>query len=370
MYKTYLSNNKKLKMSQGPHRKISFSLRFKYGYYQFFDHFFGRDRFFRWTRKSRSRFYKKLEVHLKKGGPGKEIEVPRVANLSAKDFVNEYVKKGLPVIITGAAKEWIACKDWSLDYFKNLHGEDKVVFMDQTNISDSGYEDTTLGQVIDDIRGGKGKYYRFYPLLEKHPEHLLDFDINYLRSRRLKRSFGEAFHVFISGKGGYTPIHNASSPNIFVQCYGEKKWVMYPKDYFCVIDPAPARNMYRSAPLRNGIDFNSFEKNYKDYPLYQWIDSYTVHLKPGDVFYNPPFMWHTIQNPTDSIGVGYRYIKMSHAFRMAPLYYFLELFAFNPPFWVTYRNYADLNLIHMAETGMLKEYLKNKGKDKITSTVE
>lgn len=97
---------------------------------------------------------------------------------------------------------------------------------------------------------------------------------------------------------------------------------MYPKDYFCVIDPAPARNMYRSAPLRNGIDFNSFEKNYKDYPLYQWIDSYTVHLKPGDVFYNPPFMWHTIQNPTDSIGVGYRYIKMSHAFRMAPLYYF------------------------------------------------
>lgn len=26
-------------MSQGPHRKISFSLRFKYGYYQFFDHF-------------------------------------------------------------------------------------------------------------------------------------------------------------------------------------------------------------------------------------------------------------------------------------------------------------------------------------------
>lgn len=63
---------------------------------------------------------------------------------------------------------------------------------------------------------------------------------------------------------------------------------MYPKDYFCVIDPAPARNMYRSAPLRNGIDFNSFEKNYKDYPLYQWIDSYTVHLKPGDVFYNPP----------------------------------------------------------------------------------
>ena len=53
-----------------------------------------------------------------------------------------------------------------------------------------------------------------------------------------------------------------------------------------------------------------------------------------------------------------------------PLYYILDFFATNPPIWVSYRNYADLNLVHMAETGHLKEYLKKTGKTKINSTVE
>lgn len=352
-----------------PHRRVSFRLRFWYGYFQFFDHFLGRDRFFRWTRGSRTRFYKKLEEHLKKGGPGKEIPVERRDNLTRDEFVKNYVRKGIPVIITGAAKDWICCKEWSLEYFKDLHGEDKVVFMDQTNIGDKGYEETTLGQVIDDIRGGKGKYYRFYPLLERHPEHLLDFDYKWLRARRLKGSFGEAFHIFISGKGGFTPIHNAGSPNIFVQTYGEKQWVLHPMEYACVVDPSPARNMYRSAPIRKGKDFNAFTKNFEDYPLYQWVDYYTAHLKAGDVFYNPPYMWHTVSNPTDSIGVGYRYFAPLHCMRLKPLYHFLELFAFNPPIWVSYRNYADVNLIHMAETGVLDELAKKHGR-KITTTVD
>jgi hypothetical protein len=356
-------------MSALPHRKVSRYLRFWYGYFQFFDHFIGRPRFFRWTKKSRTRFYKKLEANLKKGGPGKEFAVERRDNLTRDEFMNEYVRKGKPVIITGAAKDWVCATEWSLEYFKNLHGDDKVVFMDQRDIA-TGYEETTLGKVIDDIRGGTGKYYRFYPLLEKHPEHLLDFDYKWLRARRLRGNFGEAFHVFISGKGGFTPIHNASSPNIFVQCYGEKKWIMHPMEYACVVDPSPARNMYRSAPIRNGKDFDPFQKNFTDYPLYQYVDYYTVHLKAGDVFYNPPYMWHSVYNPTDSIGVGYRYFAPLHAMRLKPLYMFLELFAFNPPIWMTYRNYSDINLIHLIETGMLDEVAKKSGKKKLTSTVD
>lgn len=349
------------------HRKIPKKLRLKYGYYQFFDHFLGRDRFFKWTKNSRTKFYKELEAFLKEGGEGKAIPVERHTHLSRKDFINKYVRKGIPVIIEGAAKDWKCCKEWSLDYFKELHGDDEIVFMDQTDIA-RGYEDTTLGEVIDGIREGKGKYYRFYPLLQKHPEHLLDFDYKWMQEHKHPGGFGNAFHVFISGKGGFTPIHNASAQNLFIQVYGEKKWVLHPKEYTCIIDPAPARNMYRSAPVRDGIDFNPFTCNYEDYPLFKYTDYYTVHLKAGDVFYNPPFMWHSILNPTDSIGVGYRYFTPLKAFKIAPLYFFLELLAFNPPFWNTWKNYADANLIHLAETGKLKEVEKIKG-IKMKSTV-
>ena len=348
---------------------IPYGVRFKYGYYQFFDHFLTRERFFKWTRRSRTKFYKNLEQRLQQTGEGKLTPVKRVKNITKKEFFKNYVRKGIPVIIEGAANDWKCCQEWSLEYFKKLHGDDKIIFMDQTDITAYGYEETTFGEVIDDIKGGGDKYYRFYPLLKKHPEHLLDFDYKWLRNHRRKFSFGEAFHVFISGKGGFTPIHNASSENIFTQVYGEKKWVLYPMEATCVIDPSPTRNFYRSAPIRNGKDFNAFKLNYEDYPLFKYINGYSVHLKAGDVFYNPPYMWHTIENPTDSIGVGYRYFSPIQTFLKFPLYFFLELFAFNPPIWKSWKNYDDVNLLHMIESGQLKALAKKKGVKEIKETV-
>lgn len=354
-------------MKELSHRKVPFGLRFKYGYYQYFDHFLGRDRFFKWTKKSRTRFYAQLKKKLEEGGEGRVIPVERRKDLSRSEF-KKYIKNRIPVVLEGAAKDWKCVKEWSPEYFRELHGKDQVTFMDQTDIA-KGYEESTLGEVIDAILRGEDKYYRFYPLLQRHPEHLLDFDYKWLRSNRRSWNFGEAFHVFISSKGGFTPIHNASSQNIFTQVYGEKKWILHPVDYTCVIDPAPARNMYRSAPVRNGKDFNPFIQNFEDYPLYRNVDSYEVHLYPGDVFYNPPYMWHSVYNPSTSIGVGYRYFTPLSSYAASPLYFFLEMLAFNPPVWKTWRNYSDVNLIHLAETGKLKEILRSKGQSTMKSSV-
>ncbi len=348
---------------------IPSSLLFRYGCFQFFDHFLTRKLFFKWTRKRRTNFYEKLEKQLRQNGEGKLTPVERVTSISTHDFFKKYVKKGIPVIIEGGAKNWDCVNDWSLNYFKEKHGDDKIVFMESEGYL-KGYEESTLGEVLDDIRGGKGKYYRFYPLLKNHPEHLLDFDYKWLRKQRRRFSLGEAFHVFISGKGGFTPIHNASAENIFTQVYGEKKWVLYPVEATCVVDPSPANSFYRSAPVRvNDRDFNPFEKNFEDYPLFKYINGYSVHLKPGDILYNPPYMWHSVKNPTDSIGVGYRFFTPFQTFCSKPLYFFLDLFAYNPPIWKTWRNYDDVNLLHMMELGMLDELKKKRNLEKINRTV-
>lgn len=348
---------------------IPFSKRLKYGYFQYFDHFLGRERFFGMTRKSRSNFYNDLQKRLEQRGEGVLTPVDRVKHLSKKDFFNKYVRKGLPVVIEGAAKEWGCVKKWSLDYFNDLHGDDQIIHMDQKDVGANVYEETTLGSVIDDIKAGKDSYYRFYPLLQKHPEHILDFDYKWLQEKRPKASFGESFHVFISSKGGFTPVHNASSHNLFTQVYGEKEWILYPFDAACIIDPSPARNVYRGAPIKNDKIFDPFDPNYDDFPLYKYINGYKVHLKPGDVFYNPPYMWHSVKNPTESIGVGYRYFSPAQTYFKYPLYMFLEMFAFHPPIWKTWSNYADVNLIHLAETGALDEIAKKRGVKKITNTV-
>lgn len=348
-------------------KNIKLSNRLQYNYYQLMDHFLGRDRSFKLHEEGRRRFYSKLHDQLKSKGIGQVRPVERRKDLSLKEFKNHYMRKGIPVVMEGAAKEWDCVKKWSFDYFKDLHGKDEIVMVDQKHM-ENDYKKTTLADAIDEIKKGNGEYYRFYPLLERHPEHIKDFDYTWLLKRKNKVTWFEAFQVFIGGEGTVTPLHNANQCNLFVQTHGEKKWMLYPNESVSVIDPSPIRNVYRSAPYKTESGpFDPFNPDYETpYTLFKYLDSYEVHLKPGDVFWNPPFYWHAVKNIGESIGVGYRWFSPFYMFKTSPLYSFLDLCVTNPPFWKAYQLYRkDINLIHLAEHGKLDKFLEDKGMEEL-----
>jgi hypothetical protein len=340
-------------------QNLTLAQRAQYGVYQALDHFLGRDKGKALTLSSRKKYYRKLHSHLEKKGEGKMIPIERRKDLSLKEFKSHYVRKGIPVVLEGAAKDWPCVQKWSLEYFKELHGDDKIVMVDQQHMQNP-YESTTLAEVIDGIRSGSGKYYRFYPLLERHPEHILDFDYKWLRERRNPLTAFEAFQVFIGGDSTVTPLHNANQCNLFTQVVGEKKWVLYHYHHTAIVDPNPVANVYRSAPVKaesGPVDVfnNDFEP---PYDLYKYIDGYSVHLRPGDVLWNPPFYWHAVKNVGDSIGVGYRWLPPLYCYKLSFLYSLLDTLATNPPIWKAYKLYKqDINLIHLAEYGRLEKYL-------------
>src|SRR5579872_643777 len=111
-------------------RNIKFSQRLEYGVYQFLDHFFTRDRVFKWFGKRRRKYYKKLTETLKTSGEGTMTPIERRKNISLEEFKRHYVRKGIPVVLEGAAKDWDCAKKWSMEYFKNLHGEDEILLVD------------------------------------------------------------------------------------------------------------------------------------------------------------------------------------------------------------------------------------------------
>jgi len=339
-------------------RNIKPSQRFEYGIYQLADHLFGRKKLF----KDRSGFYKRLAATLKASGEGKITPLERRKDLSLEEFHNHYVRKGIPVILEGAAKDWPCVKKWSLEYFKELHGDDEILYVDQLKHG-FPFEATTLREVINNIRSGGGKYYRFYPLLDRHPEHIKDFDYKWLLEHKHKsgKRF-QAFQVFMGGKGTITNFHNAAASNIFVQVYGEKEWILYSQYYNAVFDADPVQNLYRGAPAKAQKPFDPFMEDpyYGPYGLFKYIDGYSVHLKPGDVFWNPPFYWHAVRNPIDSIGVGFRFLSPWYSFKISPLYMFCDRFlAKNPPYRKAYKlGSQEIGLVHLAEFGKLDEYLK------------
>jgi len=337
------------------------SERIQYGYYQFLDHFLGRNVTFKMHNRSRRALYSKIHNRLKANAKiGETIEVEQRVNLSIDEFKNHYIRKGIPVVLKGAAKEWNCVKEWSIDYFKEKYGDEDILYVNHEAIEDQ-YEQLKLREVLSNLSGDQGKYYRFYPLLQRHPEHIKDFDYQWILNARHKATIGENFQVFIGGEDSYTPLHNAFSCNIFTQVYGKKEWYLYAPQHTLVFDPDPAQNIYRSASYRQGGVFNPFEPEYDKFPLFKYIDRVHVMLEPGDILYNPPYWWHSVKNPTDSIGVGYRWLPPAHCLNRAPLYFLLDLCARNPSLLGSMKlAKTDINLIQLAQTGRLDEYLKNK----------
>jgi hypothetical protein len=265
--------------------------------------------------------------------------------------------------LEGAANDWACVKNWSFEYFKDLHGDDEILLV-QLQKEGYPYETITLKEVINNMQTGGGKYYRFYPLLERHPEHVKDFDYTWLLQHRNKINWFEAFQVFMGPKASATGLHNAGSCNVFVQVYGKKHWKLFPPYYTMVLDPNPVKNVYRHAPMRSdkGVPFDPFNPDYnRPFELFRYIDTLDAELNPGDILWLPPYYWHCVQNPTDSIGVSYRWLPPLYGFTVAPLYLFLDFLATDPPLWKGLKLVAkDSNLIYLAETGQLDEYLRKK----------
>lgn len=331
--------------------------RFVYGCFQCLDKLIGRNIGHKITLGLRRKLYRNIERELKAKGKGTIQEVDRVQNISLNDFKRLYVDQNKPVVIEGGALSWACCQEWSLDYFSELHGDDDITIV-AVDHTEKPYEIIKLKEVIRNIRSGGGKYFRFYPLLKEHPEHIKDFDYKWLRKIKSKISFREQFQVFIGGKGSQTPMHNAMLGNIFIQAYGEKEWILYKPEYTAIIDPPPGRNLHRSAPFKKSEGaFNPFEPDFESpYNLYQYIDGIRVRLQQGDIFFNPPHYWHAVQNPSDSIGIGYRWGSPIHAFKSAPLYTLLDFLT--APFNKNLYLKNDYNVIHLMEMGVYDAYKK------------
>jgi len=341
-------------------RKIISRRSFEYGLYQIFDRFLGKRRVNRFFGKRRKAFNEKLLVDLIKSGKGQAIPIERRKNLSLGEFKKNYRDKGIPVVIEGAAADWDCVKKWSFEYFKKLHGDDVIAHTSQ-EIKEV-YETTTLGDIIDNVISGGKKYYRFYPLLIRHPEHIKDFDYKWLLERRNPLTWFEAWQVFIGGKDAITHIHMENQCNLFVQTFGEKKWIIYPKYYTMVFDPEPAKHMYRNPLMNPGKGaYDPFHPDFESYPRYEYINWFETDLKPGDILFNPCFTWHTVKNTSNSISVGYRWVAPLYALKIFPLYFILDFLVKNPGIFKSAKLYVeDTNLVRVVESGNLEKYLKEK----------
>src|SRR5262245_12094554 len=139
---------------------------------------------------------------------------------------------------------------------------------------------------------------RFSPLLEKFPELRDDFDGKFFNGM-MGWNLGVIHHMFIGGPGSYTPLHNAITPFFFVNICGIKRWSFIPNQYLALLNPAADGFGYNHSAA--DLDLSNVDQ----FPGFACIDRLEAVMHPGDVLFNPSWMWHCVQNESPTIGLRY-----------------------------------------------------------------
>jgi|GEM_PF-3687985 len=245
--------------------------------------------------------------------PGKELAYSEFSNsLSKKEFLTALRKRD-PFVIRGAANNWKAVQNWTPKYLKENFPHVIIPLADPIPNSKNKYEEVPMSEGIDRILAGESKYCKFADTLYKAPEltEQLGFDF-FKRLLPLFSTLGVR-QFFLGPKSSETILHCALGHNFFTQIYGKKHWIIYPTKYNALFMPVINKTPHF-------IACEEFHFPHKHESLGKRLDHWKITLNPGDVLFNPSYLWHTVSNSSNTIAVKYSWISKESFFNSPALF--------------------------------------------------
>lgn len=234
-----------------------------------------------------------------------EITIDRKPALDQETFQENYLKKGLPVIIPNAMAEWKAFSDWTPSFFRDTLG-DKMVrvagkklllrdFMDSVIASD----ETNPSQYLNEVNIPK-EFPELLPYIFPHIKYALP---DRLMSPLLPESWGMrkgVVELLIGGKGTKFPTlhYDGYHMNTFItQIKGDKEFIFY--------TPDQTPYMYPEEKMYNRSRVNDIHNpDLKLFPLFANARPTKVIVYEGDTIFLPSGWWHTTRLLSLSIAVS------------------------------------------------------------------
>ena len=224
-----------------------------------------------------------------------------------------------PVVARGAARDWQATKEWTLDTLAERFGGHQVPTNERTAAGE--IVAIALSECVSRTRNGAAGYARFSPLMLEHPELASELDVHALMRMSGAPARRTLFQMFIGGAGTTTETHCAVGNNAFVQVHGTKVWRFVAPQFSAALDPLPLGRPYFASQA------TLHDPALSTHPH---VPIFTVELQPGDVLLVPPFWWHQVDNPTESIGVACRWHDPRQALAQSAFLTLMTLTSTNP----------------------------------------
>ncbi|WP_460634204.1 cupin-like domain-containing protein [Larkinella terrae] len=229
-----------------------------------------------------------------------ELEIERIGSISYKEFVENYVKPGKPVVFKKAFSSWNVKEPFDPAFFKKHFGTYTTTHKDKTY---------TMSEVLDITEKSTLENPAPYPmgfelrtqlpefLSMLNPIHMNYAFPNWFRSKLIPKSrFGNDMQMYIGGIGNQYVLHKDlfHTDAWVTQLYGEKKFIAFPRDQEDLLYP---ENKGTRSPI------NYLKPDYEKYPKYRHATPLSVVLKAGETIYIPNGIWHTTVAPGHNISI-------------------------------------------------------------------
>lgn len=249
-------------------------------------------------------------------------EVPRVANLSFRDFYEQYALQGKPVIIEGYGNRLFSGSPWNISTFERTCGDVEVTLKQRDNNADTWGAlvngptvklSSWIAQVVNHT--ANESYHVFdWSLPSGCPEVVDNFIVpKYFssdffmrvaanRSGMFRRSWPS---LFISPKNSSSQLHidNMGTNFWMYVISGRKKWRFFPKGDI----PLLYKNVLSP---RFGVD--AFDLDYEKFPLLKLTSPIECVLEAGDLLYVPGGSPHQVTNLEDIVAISMNYVDGSN----------------------------------------------------------
>ncbi|HEX8018039.1 MAG TPA: cupin-like domain-containing protein [Flavobacterium sp.] len=230
-------------------------------------------------------------------------QIERVKKISKSDFISQYVKKQIPVVVEELTEDWPAYHKWKLSYIKEIAGDKTVPLYDDRPVNhEEGFNEAHTTMKMSDyinLLEEKPTNYRIflYNLMKDVPALKNDFlwpDIGLKLVKQLPMVFfgGENSKVFMHYDIDYSNI-------LHFHFHGEKQCMIFPPDQ--------SKYMYKvphALISREDIDFDN--PDYDKFPALKNAEGYITNLKHGQMLYMPEGYWHYMKYLTPGFSMSLR----------------------------------------------------------------
>ena len=241
-------------------------------------------------------------------------------DISPEDFYTKYFKPRRPVVFRSFSKAWPAREQWTLDYFREAHGDIMVPVYEEA-FADSGAaygasdDRMPFREYLDLIEAGPTRKRLFLFNIFKHaPELCGDFDFPRFAPKWARR---HPF-MFFGGQGSHVDGHfDVDMSHVFLtQFHGTKRVVLY--------GPEWSNHLYRHKfTVSHNVDLGN--PDFDRYPRLADAKGYECILEDGDTVYMPSGYWHYVYYETGGFSLALRSPITGPAGRMHMLYRVLAL---------------------------------------------